>query len=96
MGAVIAVGKENVSAYLLGEELYSETVPSGAFITAAGLSAVVVGADGSITPFLETFDVRAWRSDGDLYRAAPRMHLFVMAATDELLQEMLRAIGVSD
>ncbi len=96
MGAIIAVGKENVSAYILGNELYSETVPGGAFITAAGLSAVVVNADGTVLPFLDTFNVQEWRGKGDLYRGAPRMHLFLMSATHELLREMLRAVGVSE
>ena len=104
MPAVLAVGKERVAAYFLAEEMYPEVIPGAAFIRAAGLHTAVLASDTdsprtwkrSVIPF--EFDPDAHREDGDTYREADRLHLFVMATTQELLAQLVAAAltSVSD
>ncbi len=92
VGAVIATGKLNVSGYVLGHEILSETVQHLPFIKAAGLRAAVVHWDGVAEPF--TFDPREWRTRHDELMDS-RMYVYVLAATQELLDEMVEAIQAS-
>lgn len=89
MGAMIAVGKLNVSGYVLGEELLAETAHHLPFIRAANLHVGVLDADGEVSPF--EFDAHAWKNDPKGF-LKNRMHVYLVAATEELFDAMVVAI----
>ncbi len=61
------------------------------FIQAAGLKAVVIRENGEIQPFF--FNPNLCRSNSDkLYRDAPRMYLFILGATPEIVDEAVSLV----
>ncbi len=90
MAAVMLAGKDGIGLYFLGEEMLSETAMFLPFMKMSELTAVVVHEDGRVRPFKPS--IAAIRRDPKNYRDAPRMHLFILGITSEIVDEAVQVL----